>query len=116
MGRKSTATSPRDRKVPRTYRLAPGKVAAAQRVLGAATATEAIETWFSSAAGSSAGLGPCWVSGSRCQIRRLGERTPCARQYDMVGLVEQARPDPPGRIQTDCWPTNRFLTGIGNRP
>ncbi len=44
MARKSTATSTRDRKVPRTYRLAPGKVAAAQRVLGAATATEAIET------------------------------------------------------------------------
>jgi len=44
MGRKSTATSPRDRKVPRTYRLAPGKVAAAQRVLRASTATEAIET------------------------------------------------------------------------
>ncbi len=44
MARKSTATSARDRKVPRTYRLAPGKVAAVQRVLGAATATEAIET------------------------------------------------------------------------
>jgi len=44
MARKSTATSTRDRKVPRTYRLAPGKVAAAQRVLRASTATEAIET------------------------------------------------------------------------
>ena len=44
MGRKSAATSTRDRKVPRTYRLAPGKVAAAQRVLRASTATEAIET------------------------------------------------------------------------
>ena len=44
MARKSIAASTRDRKVPRTYRLAPGKVAAAQRVLGAATATEAIET------------------------------------------------------------------------
>ena len=32
------------RKVPRTYRLAPEKVAAAQRVLGASTATETIET------------------------------------------------------------------------
>jgi hypothetical protein len=31
------------RKVPKTYRLAPDKVAAAQRVLGAATATETIE-------------------------------------------------------------------------
>lgn len=34
----------KSRKVPRTYRLAPDRVAAAQRVLGAATATEAIET------------------------------------------------------------------------
>ncbi len=34
----------RGRKVPRTYRLAPEKVAAAQRALGSATATEAIET------------------------------------------------------------------------
>ncbi len=33
-----------ERKVPRTYRLAPEKVAAAQRALGSATATEAIET------------------------------------------------------------------------
>lgn len=30
--------------MPRTYRLAPEKVAAAQRALGSATATEAIET------------------------------------------------------------------------
>lgn len=30
-------------KVPKTYRLAPAKVAAAQRILGAATATETIE-------------------------------------------------------------------------
>jgi len=43
MARKLAAGT-RDRKVPRTYRLAPGKVAAAQRALGAATATEAIET------------------------------------------------------------------------
>lgn len=32
------------RKVPRTYRLTPEKVVAAQRVLGTATATETIET------------------------------------------------------------------------
>lgn len=32
------------RKVPRTYRLTPSKVAAAKRILGVATATEAIET------------------------------------------------------------------------
>ena len=32
------------RKVPKTYRLAPDKIAAAQRILGAATATETIET------------------------------------------------------------------------
>jgi len=44
MARKLTPITSRNRKVPRTYRLAPGKVAAAQRVLGAATATEAIET------------------------------------------------------------------------
>ena len=31
-------------KVSKTYRLAPDKLAAAQRILGAATATEAIET------------------------------------------------------------------------
>jgi len=39
MARKLTPITSRNRKVPRTYRLAPGKVAAAQRVLGAATAT-----------------------------------------------------------------------------
>jgi hypothetical protein len=33
----------RDRKVPRTYRLSPAKVAAAQRILGTPTATETIE-------------------------------------------------------------------------
>ena len=44
MSRKLTAASIANRKVPRTYRLAPAKVAAAQRALGAATATEAIET------------------------------------------------------------------------
>ena len=38
------AAGARSRKVPRTYRLAPEKVAAAQRVLGSATATETIET------------------------------------------------------------------------
>ena len=39
-----TRTPPKGaRKVPKTYRLAPDKVAAAQRVLGAATATETIE-------------------------------------------------------------------------
>jgi len=31
------------RKVPKTYRLAPEKIARAQRILGAATATETIE-------------------------------------------------------------------------
>jgi hypothetical protein len=34
---------PRDRKVPKTYRLSPTKVAAAQRILGTPTATETIE-------------------------------------------------------------------------
>jgi hypothetical protein len=33
----------RDRKVPKTYRLSPAKVAAAQRILGTPTATETIE-------------------------------------------------------------------------
>ncbi len=33
-----------DAKVPRTYRLAPSKLARAQKILGAATATETIET------------------------------------------------------------------------
>lgn len=41
---KAIPTAKGGRKVPRTYRLAPEKVAAAQRVLGAATATETIET------------------------------------------------------------------------
>ncbi len=31
-------------KVPKTFRLAPGKLAAAQKILGTATATETIET------------------------------------------------------------------------
>jgi hypothetical protein len=31
-------------KIPRTFRLAPEKIAAAQRILGTATATETIET------------------------------------------------------------------------
>ena len=39
----STAKRPRDRKVPKTYRLSPSKVAAAQRILGTPTATETIE-------------------------------------------------------------------------
>ena len=34
----------RDTKVPKTYRLSPRKVAAAQRILGTPTATETIET------------------------------------------------------------------------
>ena len=34
----------RKRKVARTFRLTPGKVEAAQRILGVATATDAIET------------------------------------------------------------------------
>lgn len=34
----------RERKVSKTYRLTPSKLAAAQRILGAATATETIET------------------------------------------------------------------------
>lgn len=34
---------PGDRKVPKTYRLSPSKVAAAQRILGTPTATETIE-------------------------------------------------------------------------
>jgi hypothetical protein len=42
--RRKVLNSPKDRKVPRTFRLAPGKIAAAQRILGATTATEAIET------------------------------------------------------------------------
>ena len=35
---------PPDTKVPKTYRLSPRKVAAAQRILGTPTATETIET------------------------------------------------------------------------
>lgn len=38
-----SAKRPPDRKVPRTYRLSPSKVAAAQRILGTPTATETIE-------------------------------------------------------------------------
>ena len=34
----------RSRKVSKTFRLTPGKLASAQRILGAATATETIET------------------------------------------------------------------------
>jgi hypothetical protein len=34
----------RDRKVPKTYRLSPSKIEAAQRILGTPTATETIET------------------------------------------------------------------------
>jgi hypothetical protein len=41
---KVTRSPRRSRKVPRTYRLAPEKVATAQRILGTATATETIET------------------------------------------------------------------------
>lgn len=37
------AGKPGTRKVPKTYRLAPDKIAKAQRILGAATATETIE-------------------------------------------------------------------------
>jgi len=44
MGGNSGKARAHGRKVPRTYRLAPEKVAAAQRALGSATATEAIET------------------------------------------------------------------------
>lgn len=35
---------PRPKKIPRTFRLTPGKVEAAQRILGAVSATAAIET------------------------------------------------------------------------
>ena len=41
---KTKGTGRGGRKVPKTYRLAPDKVAAAQRILGARTATETIET------------------------------------------------------------------------
>ncbi len=40
---RSRARRPVERKVRKTYRLTPGKLAAAQRVLGTATATERIE-------------------------------------------------------------------------
>lgn len=36
----ATRRTPGDRKVPKTYRLSPAKVAAAQRILGIPTATE----------------------------------------------------------------------------
>jgi hypothetical protein len=42
--RKPTRRRDPSAKVSKTYRLAPDKLAAAQRILGAATATEAIET------------------------------------------------------------------------
>lgn len=42
--RKQARAGAATRKVPRTYRLAPEKVATAQRILGARTATETIET------------------------------------------------------------------------
>ena len=41
---KTSNTPARSKKVPKTYRLAPEKIAAAQRLLGASTATETIET------------------------------------------------------------------------
>jgi len=42
--RKTTTRRPSSAKVPKTFRLSPAKIIAAQRALGAATATEAIET------------------------------------------------------------------------
>ena len=42
--RRRKLTPAGERKVPRTFRLAPAKLAAAQRILGAATATETIES------------------------------------------------------------------------
>lgn len=42
--RRRKALSSRERKVPHTFRLAPAKLEAAQRILGAATATETIES------------------------------------------------------------------------
>jgi len=42
--RKRTRTNSKARKVARTFRLTPGKVEAAQKILGAQTATETIET------------------------------------------------------------------------
>lgn len=41
---KARRPRPAERKVSKTYRLTPSKLAAAQRILGAATATETIET------------------------------------------------------------------------
>jgi hypothetical protein len=41
---KMRRSRPREQKVSKTYRLTPSKLAAAQRILGAATATETIET------------------------------------------------------------------------
>ena len=41
---KTRRSRSRERKVSKTYRLTPSKLAAAQRILGAATATETIET------------------------------------------------------------------------
>lgn len=41
---KTEPAAPRTKKVSRTFRLEPDKIAAAQRALGAATATETIET------------------------------------------------------------------------
>jgi hypothetical protein len=43
MASKPVTTGNNNRKVPRTYRLAPRKIVTAQRLLGARTATEAIE-------------------------------------------------------------------------
>ncbi len=42
--RRTRSQSSATRKVPRTYRLTPEKVTKAQRILGARTATETIET------------------------------------------------------------------------
>ncbi len=42
--KKGSPVPPRTAKVSKTYRLSPEKIAAAQRALGAATATETIET------------------------------------------------------------------------
>lgn len=42
--RPRAADAPEDRKTPRTYRLSEAKIAAAQRILGAPTATATIET------------------------------------------------------------------------
>lgn len=41
---KWSRSHPKARKIARTFRLTPGKVEAAQRILGAPTATETIET------------------------------------------------------------------------